>query len=71
MDEQERVGLYITKETRCRLNLFKAQYALRMGRFVKQSEAIDALLDLAGIDQGVAQANALPPMDLRSQRAAA
>lgn len=86
MYNQSRAGLYITKSTRSRLNLFKAQYALKHGRFVNQSEAIDALLDLAGIARpaasqvgasqvGAPQAAALPDtlplMDLRSEQPAA
>lgn len=71
MYEQSRVGLYIDKGTRHRLNLFKAQYALTHGRFVNQSEAIDALLDLAGIARcGAPQTGSLPLLDLSAEHAA-
>lgn len=70
MDKQSRAGLYIEKGTRHRLNLFKAQYALEQGRFVNQSEAIDALLDLAGIPGTGAQPEAMPLFDLRTEHAA-
>lgn len=82
MYNPSRAGLYIQKSTRTRLNLFKAQYALKRGRFVNQSEAIDALLDLAGIARlsppqvdvlpdVVLLPDVLPLAEFRSERPAA
>lgn len=51
MHDIPRVGLYIKVDTRCRLNLYKAQLGLTLGRSVNQNEAIDHLLDQAGIPQ--------------------
>ena len=72
MYNPSRAGLYIEKSTRSRLNLFKAQYALKHGRFVNQSEAIDALLDLAGIIRCTPpQVDSLPLLDFGAERPAA
>ena len=50
MTQMPRVGIYIKPETRYRLNLLKAQLAVRLGRTVNQDEALDYLLDAIGIE---------------------
>ncbi len=49
MQESTRVGLYIQPQTRARLNLFKAQLALTRRCSTSQDDAVNALLDLAGV----------------------
>lgn len=41
----ERVGLYIRVDTRNRLNLFKAQLTIELGRNCSQDDAINYLID--------------------------
>lgn len=57
----DRVGLYIRPDTRNRLNLLKAQLALRLGESLSQDDTIRLLMEHADIDEMIEGIHELQP----------